>query len=224
MIDAAERPSRERAELRLLPHAGLLRSGVEAGRSDGRAEAREPLRLRRGRSARRRRSGRSPTARCSSSCVGQTFHGTPRVGARSTRRRSAQRAERRLRRERRASTCCASAGAQIDFPLMVPTVIERSSWIDCEMPIRVYWIDPDKEHKAVRLVYRIGLERVLGRPDDRLGRRAGARRPELRAARSAAGATTSTTTARSCTWSCCAPTAPPTGWSTRSSTASRTRR
>ncbi len=44
---------------------------------------------------------------------------------------------------------------QIDFPLMVPTRIERSSWIDSEMPIRVYKIDPDKKHSAVRLTYRV---------------------------------------------------------------------
>ena len=45
---------------------------------------------------------------------------------------------------------------EVDFPLMVPTKIERSSWIDSEMPLRIYPIDPDKEHKAVRLTYRLG--------------------------------------------------------------------
>jgi LCP family protein required for cell wall assembly len=45
---------------------------------------------------------------------------------------------------------------EVDFPLMVPTRIERSSWIDSEMPLRIYSIDPDKEHKAVRLTYRLG--------------------------------------------------------------------
>jgi LCP family protein required for cell wall assembly len=44
---------------------------------------------------------------------------------------------------------------EVDFPLMVPTKIERSSWIDSEQPLRVYSIDPDKEHKAVRLTYRL---------------------------------------------------------------------
>jgi LytR cell envelope-related transcriptional attenuator len=51
---------------------------------------------------------------------------------------------------------------QIDFPLMVPTRIERSSWIDSEMPIRVYKIDPDKEHSAVRLTYRVGDNQYWG--------------------------------------------------------------
>jgi hypothetical protein len=47
---------------------------------------------------------------------------------------------------------------EIDFPLMVPTRIERSSWVDREMPIRTYWIDPEKKHRAVRLTYRLGNE------------------------------------------------------------------
>jgi LCP family protein required for cell wall assembly len=45
---------------------------------------------------------------------------------------------------------------EVDFPLMVPTKIERSSWIDTERPLRIYTIDPDKEHRAVRLTYRLG--------------------------------------------------------------------
>ena len=86
---------------------------------------------------------------------------------------------------------------------MVPTKIERSSWIDRELPIRVYWIDPDKKHKAVRLTYRHGLERVLGRPDDRLGGCARARRAELRPQDRRPARTSCTTTARGSTWSSC---------------------
>jgi hypothetical protein len=49
------------------------------------------------------------------------------------------------------------ARREVEFPLMVPTVIERSSWIDREKPIRVYFMDKDRrEHKAVRLTYRLG--------------------------------------------------------------------
>jgi LCP family protein required for cell wall assembly len=51
---------------------------------------------------------------------------------------------------------------EIPFPLMVPTKIERSSWIDRELPIRVYSIDPDKEHKAVRLTYHMGSNEYWG--------------------------------------------------------------
>jgi LytR cell envelope-related transcriptional attenuator len=51
---------------------------------------------------------------------------------------------------------------KVPFRLMVPTVIERSSWIDRERPIRMYWIDPDKEHKAVRLTYKMGSNEYWG--------------------------------------------------------------
>jgi LCP family protein required for cell wall assembly len=51
---------------------------------------------------------------------------------------------------------------KVPFRLMVPTVIERSSWIDRERPIRMYWIDPDREHKAVRLTYKMGSNEYWG--------------------------------------------------------------
>jgi LCP family protein required for cell wall assembly len=51
---------------------------------------------------------------------------------------------------------------RVPFPLMVPTVIERSSWTDSTMPARMYWIDPDEKHKAVRLVYRMGSNEYWG--------------------------------------------------------------
>lgn len=45
----------------------------------------------------------------------------------------------------------------VPFPVQVPTVIERSSWIDREKPIRTYFMDKDaKEHKALRLTYKLG--------------------------------------------------------------------
>jgi len=48
--------------------------------------------------------------------------------------------------------------SKFDFKLMVPTVIERNSWIDQEgRPARMYWIDePDNKHKTLRLTYRSG--------------------------------------------------------------------
>ncbi|HEX4747769.1 MAG TPA: LCP family protein [Gaiellaceae bacterium] len=52
--------------------------------------------------------------------------------------------------------------ARVPFPLMVPTVIERSSWTDSTMAARLYWIDPDEEHKALRLVYRMGSNEYWG--------------------------------------------------------------
>ena len=51
---------------------------------------------------------------------------------------------------------------RVPFPLMVPTIIERSSWTDSTMPARMYWIDPDEKHKAVRLVYRMGSNEYWG--------------------------------------------------------------
>jgi LytR cell envelope-related transcriptional attenuator len=51
---------------------------------------------------------------------------------------------------------------RVPFPLLVPTMIERSSWIDDERPIRMYWIDPGEKHKALRLVYRMGSNEYWG--------------------------------------------------------------
>ncbi len=51
---------------------------------------------------------------------------------------------------------------RVAFPLMVPTIIERSSWTDSTMPARMYWIDPGEKHKAVRLVYRMGSNEYWG--------------------------------------------------------------
>jgi LytR cell envelope-related transcriptional attenuator/cell envelope-related transcriptional attenuator-like protein len=51
---------------------------------------------------------------------------------------------------------------RVPFALMVPTVIERSSWIDRERPVRLYRVDPDRKHKAVRLVYRMGSNEYWG--------------------------------------------------------------
>jgi len=45
---------------------------------------------------------------------------------------------------------------KMPFELMVPTVLERSSWIDRERPIRAYRIDADGKHKTIRLTYKLG--------------------------------------------------------------------
>ena len=43
------------------------------------------------------------------------------------------------------------------FPLMVPTIVERSSWIDSERPLRSYYFDQKhKQNKTIRLTYRLG--------------------------------------------------------------------
>ena len=43
---------------------------------------------------------------------------------------------------------------KVPFPLMLPTVVDRSSVLDYEQPVRVYNISGD--HKAVRLTFRTG--------------------------------------------------------------------
>ena len=98
---------------------------------------------------------------------------------RSTRRRSASRpnvvpgaeASLDLLRERQP---------QVDFPLMVPTVLERSSWIDRERPVRLYRFDEKGKHKTVRLTYKMGSNDYWGVQEIELGGRARAREPQLR--------------------------------------------
>ncbi len=92
--------------------------------------------------------------------VGQTFHGTLAAAAidQTPKREKpnvvfAPSAARDLLRERRS---------RVPFPLMVPTVIERSSWTDSTMPVRMYWIDPGEKHKAVRLVYGMSSNEYWG--------------------------------------------------------------
>jgi hypothetical protein len=92
--------------------------------------------------------------------VGQTFHDSlASAPIDQTPRREkanvifAPSAARDLLRERRD---------RVPFPLMVPTIIERSSWTDRTMPVRMYWIDPGEKHKAVRLVYGMGSNEYWG--------------------------------------------------------------
>jgi LCP family protein required for cell wall assembly len=92
--------------------------------------------------------------------VGQTFHGSlasAPIDQTPKRERPnvtyAPNASIGLVRERRK---------RVPFPLMVPTVIERSSWTDPAMPVRLYRIDPGEHHKAVRVVYRMGSNEYWG--------------------------------------------------------------
>ena len=92
--------------------------------------------------------------------VGQTFHGSLAAAPidRTPKRARpnvvfAPEAARELLRERRS---------RVPFRLMLPTVIERNSWTDSTMPVRMYWIDPGKKHKAVRLVYSMGSNEYWG--------------------------------------------------------------
>jgi LCP family protein required for cell wall assembly len=90
--------------------------------------------------------------------VGQTFHGTLAPSA----------IDQTPKRERPNVTSGASASrdllrgvrARAGFPLMLPTVIERSSWVDNSTPVRLYAING--KHKAVRLVYQMGSNEYWG--------------------------------------------------------------
>jgi hypothetical protein len=92
--------------------------------------------------------------------VGQTFHGslasapidqTPKREAANVGPGTSASLE--LLRERQS---------RVDFPLMVPTVIERSSWIDRERPVRLYRFDEKGRHKTVRLTFKMGSNEYWG--------------------------------------------------------------
>jgi LCP family protein required for cell wall assembly len=90
--------------------------------------------------------------------VGQTFHGSL----------AAAPIDQTPRRERPNVVSGASASRdllrglrrKVSFPLLLPSVIERSSWVDQEMPARLYKVDDG--HQAVRLVYRMGSNEYWG--------------------------------------------------------------
>ena len=93
--------------------------------------------------------------------VGQTFHGSL-ASAPIDQTPKRERPNVVLRAERRDRRAARAPRLRVPFPLMVPTVIERSSWTDSTMPARMYWIDPGEKHKAVRLVYRMGSNEYWG--------------------------------------------------------------
>jgi hypothetical protein len=53
-----------------------------------------------------------------------------------------------------------AAAWKVGFPLQIPTVIERSSVLDNEVPYRVYKVDDDK--KTVRFTFRTGGNEYWG--------------------------------------------------------------
>ena len=106
-------------------------------------------------------------------------------------------AARRPLRDRAATASLVRAQKRkVGFPLMVPSVLDRLSSPDSDVPVRTYRIAED--HGPSGSCSGRGLE-VLGRPADELARRAISRRAEASTAPSTAAATTSTTRGRSCT-------------------------
>ena len=187
---------RERAELGLLPHRGLLRQRHAEGAAP-----------RRGRSAKLFGDAdvqplpagdlrHSRTTRCVTVVVGQTFHGSSRPSAADRRRHARRRTSgttpppSRSSRRRESGSPSASSRRRCSSELVGSTTTT---------PIRVYQLErpqcrpPDVPQRD---------QGVLGHPEDRLGRRAGAQRPERLDQDQAAYVSTSTTPARTCTWSC----------------------
>jgi LytR cell envelope-related transcriptional attenuator len=86
--------------------------------------------------------------------TGQTFHNSlPPAPARTTLKREPP----YVRTDRAATVGLVRAQQkQVSFPLMVPSVLERASSPDSDVPVRTYRVADD--HGAMRLVFRRGLE------------------------------------------------------------------
>ena len=92
--------------------------------------------------------------------VGQTFHGTL---AEAPVDKTPQRQPANVTPGAEASLALLQERApKVPFKVMVPTVLERSSWIDRERPVRMYRVDPDGEHKTIRLTYKTGANEYWG--------------------------------------------------------------
>ena len=92
--------------------------------------------------------------------VGQTFHGTI---AEAPVDKTPRRQPANVAPGADASVAYLRERApKVPFKVMVPTVLERSSWIDRERPVRLYRIDPDRKHKAIRLTYKTGINEYWG--------------------------------------------------------------
>ena len=92
--------------------------------------------------------------------VGQTFHGTL---AEAPVDKTPQRQPANVAPGADASLALLRERApKVPFKVMVPTVLERSSWIDREKPVRMYRIDPDGDHKTIRLTYKTGANEYWG--------------------------------------------------------------
>jgi LCP family protein required for cell wall assembly len=92
--------------------------------------------------------------------VGQTFHGTL---AEAPVDKTPQKQPANVAPGAEASLALLQErGPRLPFPVMVPTVIDRNSWIDRERPVRMYRIDPEGKHKTIRLTYRNGASEYWG--------------------------------------------------------------
>jgi LCP family protein required for cell wall assembly len=90
--------------------------------------------------------------------VGQTFHGT--VVAPPPDRTPVREPPRVVANATAAGSVLAPVRAKVPFRLEVPTVLEQTSSLDPEDPLRVYAIE--QHHKAVRMVFRTGAGEYWG--------------------------------------------------------------
>jgi hypothetical protein len=90
--------------------------------------------------------------------VGKTFHGTiaPAPPDRTPTRQPPRVTENPLA----TKPLLQEAQRKVPFPLMVPTMLEQTSILDPEMPIRVYNLE--KERRTVRLTFRTGGREYWG--------------------------------------------------------------
>lgn len=92
--------------------------------------------------------------------VGQTFHGTL---AEAPVDKTPQRQKPNVKPGAEASLALLRERAsKVPFKLMVPTVLESTSSIDRERPVRLYRIDGEGEHKTIRLTFRSGANEYWG--------------------------------------------------------------
>jgi LCP family protein required for cell wall assembly len=90
--------------------------------------------------------------------VGQTFHGT--LAPAPVDRTPERKPPNTVRNPTATLGLLRSYRHRVDFPLMVPSVLERSSSIDFEKPLRIYPIK--KGERAVRLTFRTGAQEYWG--------------------------------------------------------------
>jgi LCP family protein required for cell wall assembly len=90
--------------------------------------------------------------------VGQTFHGT--LAPAPVDRTPERKPPNVVRNPTATLGLLRSIKHRADFPLMVPSVLERSSNVDREKPLRVYQLQ--KGERAVRLTFRTGADEYWG--------------------------------------------------------------
>jgi LCP family protein required for cell wall assembly len=90
--------------------------------------------------------------------VGQTFHGT--LAPAPVDRTPERKPPNVVRNPSATLSLLRSIRRRAGFPLMVPSLLERSSSVDWEKPLRIYPIK--KGHKAVRLTFLTGAQEYWG--------------------------------------------------------------